>query len=155
MSPKSIKKRLIHFYKCLRKEVYRVDISSSGPVNKSIQLSDPEQIKEAIEALQADLATKTYEQMTDPVGEYGDLTFTLEKNRSIHFSWLASFQHFNKWMKQTGKENRVRIQAEDIDYLMIQEYQKGVDYYSNDFVPQQNALKIEKERANPFIIRFA
>ena len=126
------------------KKVYRVDISSNGPFNKSIQLSDPKQIKEAMEALQADLANKTYEQMTDPVGEYGDLTFTLEKNRSIHFSWLASFQHFNKWMEQTGKADRVRIQAEDIDYLMIQEFEKGVDYYSNDFVPHQNALKIKK-----------
>lgn len=126
------------------KKVYRVDISSNGPFNKSIQLSDPKQIKEAMEALQADLANKTYEQMADPVGEYGYLTFTLEKNRSIHFSWLASFQHFNEWMKQTGKENRVRIQAEDIDYLMIQEFEKGVDYYSNDFVLQENALKIKK-----------
>lgn len=141
---KEYKERAYSLLKSSSRDVYRVDISSNGPFNKSIQLSDPKQIKEAIEALQADLVNKTYEQMADPVGEVGYLTVTLEKNRSIHFSWLASFQHFNKWMKQTGKEDRVRIQAVDIDYLMIQEYKKGVDYYSPDFVQQQNALKIEK-----------
>lgn len=126
------------------KDMYRMDISSNGPLNKSIQLSDPRQIKQAMEALQADLAERTFEQMTAPVGEYGYIDFTLEKNRMIHFTWLASDQHFNEWIEQTGKSNQVGVQADDFEYMVIEEYQEGIDYYDTNYVPQKDALKVEK-----------
>lgn len=135
------------------KDVYRIQVSSNGSLDKSIQLSDSEEIAKATEALQADLAKITYEQMTNPVGDFGQVVFTLEKNRSIQFPWLASFQHFNEWMEQTGKAEKARVQAKDLQYMMVQEYESGIDYYSPDFVPQKNAFRIEKTEQMDSLLR--
>lgn len=135
------------FYSVLNispKDVYRIHITGSGHIEKSVQLSNPKEIKQALKALHADLSSQTYEEMKKTSGEYGYISFTLGGNRDISFPWKASYKHFNQWMEETGKVNQARIIDDDISYMLIQKYDSRIDYYSQNFVQQKNALKIQK-----------
>lgn len=139
---KEYKKKSYSLLRTSPKDVYRISISANSYLDKSIELRDSEEITKAIEAIQADLSQQSYEEMLNPAGEYADISIVLEKNRFIHLSWKASMQNFTDWMEETGKGRRVRISPEEIDYMLLQPYDSSIDYYSERFVPDKNALKI-------------
>ena len=136
----------------LPKEVYRVHISGNGNLNKFVELSDPKEIKKAIELLQTDVSNLSYEKMKNENQEYGYINITLSKNRSISLAWEGSYQQFNDWMEHTGKADQARIQAEDVSYIIVQEYNPKFDYYGPDFSPEKNALKVKNmDRKNELL----
>lgn len=124
-------------------DVYRVRISGNGNVERSVQLSDPKEIKKALEAIKTDLSNRTYEKMKGSASDYGRLTFILGDNRQISLNLTGSDYLFNEWLQQSGKEEHIRVKAEDLSYMLVEEYDASKDYSSPTFVPQKNSLKVE------------
>ena len=100
-------------------------------VNKSVRIIDPKLIEGAIEALQADVIAKTYEEMTHEMPAWADITIFLDddenghkilksRNKNINLNWEKSYINFEQWLKYNNEYHNSRIiPGEDIAYAVV------------------------------------
>jgi hypothetical protein len=93
--------------------------------SKSVKLFNPKQITEAIEALQKDALTQTYEDMTSNRpgwAEIGMFIITEGSNSVFNMSWDKSYVNFEQWLKKNGLYNQARIiPEEDIACAIVEQ----------------------------------
>ncbi len=121
--------------------------------NKSVKLFNPEQITQAIEALQQDTLNQTYAEMASRRPGWADLGFfiiTDTRNSIFNTSWDKSFVNFEQWLKKNGLYNQARIiPDEDIAYAIVDKIpadsDKGVEINRIIPTPQSIILDLEKK----------
>ncbi|PKM76963.1 MAG: hypothetical protein CVU90_09510 [Firmicutes bacterium HGW-Firmicutes-15] len=125
-------------YKALHNEILRIDpakinlISINVPdTTKNVKLVTPEQIKQAIDALQKDTLNQTYEEMTSNRPGWANIEMLVNDKHSYenhgdnmqayNLSWNKSYANFEQWLKKNGLYNQARIiPGEDIVYAIVE-----------------------------------
>ncbi|MBZ9622420.1 DUF6449 domain-containing protein [Clostridium sp. FP2] len=88
--------------------------------NKNVTITNPIQIKEAINILKNEASNETYEDIVDSRAEWENINILLSNDKRIYLSWKKSYKQFENWLKQNGYYAKARIMPEDIDYAIIE-----------------------------------
>lgn len=130
------------------KDVSKIRITASGQVDKSVTITDGQQLEAAVRALSEDLNNQSFAQMTTSFGDYASIDIHLNNNKIIYMKWDSSYTQFSKWMENTGQAEEARLMADDISYILVAKTNPEI-YNSNSeselaqqIEQQQNRLKI-------------
>jgi ABC-2 type transport system permease protein len=115
-------------YKALRYDILRIDPAIINMIDinvsdttKKVKMVNPEQIRQAIDALQKDTFAQTYEDMTSNRPGWANIELIINNKRSLGMSWNKSFVNFEEWLKKNGLYNQARIiPGEDISYALVE-----------------------------------
>lgn len=121
------------------KNIYRINVSAIGPFQKSVEIRDPNEIREALELLQQDLLAETYEEMQQELGVQAYVDFTLDNYEHAHLSWKPAYKRFNSWMEDKGYAERAKVANEDIAQIKIEKFDSIKSY------PYERSLIEENE----------
>ncbi|MDW7615424.1 DUF6449 domain-containing protein [Peribacillus simplex] len=100
-------------------DVSKIKITASGQVEKSVTITDGQQLDEAVQALSEDLNNQSFTQMTSSFGEYASIDILLNNNKIIYLNWDSSYTQFSKWMENSGQAEEARLMADDISYILV------------------------------------
>jgi ABC-2 type transport system permease protein len=91
---------------------------SANEVNRSIKITDPAKIKEAILAIQNDVRAQTYEEITSNRVPWAQISLLLSNEKYIRLDWSKSYAEFSGWL--AGNGYNARVQAADIKYVLVE-----------------------------------
>lgn len=100
-------------------DISKIKITASGQVDKSITITDGQQLETAVQALSEDLNNQSFAQMTSSFGDYATIEILLNNNKTIYMNWDSSYTQFSKWMESTGQSEKARLMADDISYIPL------------------------------------
>ncbi|MFE3977133.1 MULTISPECIES: DUF6449 domain-containing protein [unclassified Peribacillus] len=100
-------------------DVSKIKITASGQLEKSVTITDGQQLDEAVQALSEDLNNQSFTQMTSSFGEYASIDILLNNNKIIYLNWDSSYTQFSKWMENSGQAEEARLIADDISYILV------------------------------------
>ncbi|MGE7183134.1 DUF6449 domain-containing protein [Peribacillus sp. NPDC006672] len=100
-------------------DVSKIKITASGQVEKSVTITDSQQMEEAVQALSEDLNNQSFAQMTTSFGDYASIDILLNNNKIIYMNWDSSYTQFSKWMENSGHAEEARLMADDISYILV------------------------------------
>ncbi|MGG4266643.1 DUF6449 domain-containing protein [Peribacillus simplex] len=100
-------------------DVSKIKITASGQVEKSVTITDGQQLEEAVQALSEDLNNQSFAQMTTSFGDYASIDILLNNNKIIYMNWDSSYTQFSKWMENSGQVEEARLMADDISYILV------------------------------------
>jgi hypothetical protein len=97
----------------------QVDVITIGAneISRSVKITDPQQIEEAVSALQNDVKSQTYEDITSRKVPWGHITILLSNEKRLELEWQKSYAGFDAWLQSTGQIGR--IFPDDVQYVMI------------------------------------
>lgn len=127
-------------YKIMHSRILSTDYSSIDKIstrlnysNKSVSITNPAEIKEAIEILKNEALNETYEDMINSRDPWSHISILLAEDKKtdlspeksyndkiINLSWKKSYKEFEGWLKEKGYYDNARIMPEDIDYAIIE-----------------------------------
>ncbi|MGE7781273.1 DUF6449 domain-containing protein [Peribacillus sp. NPDC097264] len=122
-------------------EVSKMKINATGEMDKSVIITDKQQLAEAVQALSEDLNNQTLAQMTKTWGEYAYIEILLENNKTIYMNWNSSYPAFTNWMEQTGQAEEARLTANDISHILVTKTDFNLYSTSEEEIEQ----KVEKQ----------
>lgn len=130
-------------------DVSKIKITASGQVDKSITITDRQQLEAAVKALSEDLNNQSFAQMTSSFGDYASIEILLNNNKTIYMNWDSSYPQFSEWMASTGQSEQARLMADDISYILVAKSDSKI-YHTNSeselaqqIEQQPNRLKIK------------
>lgn len=130
-------------------DVSKIKITASGQVDKSITITDRQQLEAAVKALSEDLNNQSFAQMTSSFGDYASIEILLKNNKTIYMNWDSSYTQFSEWMVSTGQSEQARLMADDISYILVAKSDSKI-YLTNSeselaqqIEQQPNRLKIK------------
>jgi len=89
-------------------------------VSRIVNISDPEQIQEAIKLLQNEVLDQSYAEMTDAREPWAIISVYTNDRHVISLSWDKSYIDFGKWLETHGRYDQARINPEqDFGYAII------------------------------------
>lgn len=130
-------------------DVSKIKVTASGQVDKSITITDRQQLEAAVKALSEDLNNQSFAQMTSSFGDYASIEILLNDNKTIYMNWDSSYPQFSEWMVSTGQSEQARLMADDISYILVAKSDSKI-YHTNSeselaqqIEQQPNRLKIK------------
>ncbi|MDQ7863772.1 hypothetical protein RCO48_30080 [Peribacillus frigoritolerans] len=115
----NIKKMVNQVLNVSAEDVSKIKITASGQVDKSITITDRQQLEAAVKALSEDLNNQSFAQMTSSFGDYASIEILLINNKTIYMNWDSSYPQFSEWMVSTGQSEQARLMADDISYILV------------------------------------
>ena len=114
-------------YKRTTKEIFQVDenkankisITANMPVGKNVVISNPEEIKEGIQALKADILNESYLDEMYYQGRGSSIDILIGDKRSIYFNFNPSYHQFSKWLNDKQLLNSATVTSTDIDHILV------------------------------------
>jgi ABC-2 type transport system permease protein len=118
-------------YKKMYNVILNIDYNSSidkisiNPIfaNKNVTITNPKEIKEAIEILKNDVLNETYKDIMAEDDVWANIIISssdVKKIQRIDLSWKKSYKGFENWLKQKGYYTKARTMPEDVDYALIE-----------------------------------
>lgn len=100
-------------------ELLQIQISANGPVEKSINITKMEDLKEMLEAIQKDILAESYvdREYFRERGSWIEIQFG--KDRWIHMSFRPTFHELNKWLTEKGLIDQAKVVPEDVSYMQV------------------------------------
>lgn len=123
------------------KDIDKIVINSNVDPSKNMNLVDPDEIKDAIENLKADINNATYEQMVDNQEPDAHISVLLSNGKEIYFSWHRSYEKFENWLDKKGYIENVKVMPKDISHVIV-EKRSSEDVYGIEENKSSDSLKI-------------
>ncbi|MEN6460676.1 MAG: DUF6449 domain-containing protein, partial [Syntrophomonas sp.] len=93
----------------------------ANDINKQVKITNPALIQQAIAALQKDVKSQTYEELTANKPAWAHINVLLSNKQRIDMDWQKSYVNFGNWLQEAGEYNNARIiPAEDIQYAIVE-----------------------------------
>lgn len=124
-------------------QVKFVEICAIG-VGRSVRLVDESMISEAINALQADVSHKSYEDTISNKPGWASITIFLTDNRQVNLEWGKSFMFLDEWLKKKGEYEKARCIPSDIQYILVVKGSEEQDWTKKVRSNRQYVLEMEK-----------
>ncbi|MDR5658439.1 DUF6449 domain-containing protein [Serpentinicella sp. ANB-PHB4] len=116
------------------KSMQRIQINSYTN-GGHVAITDPDEIKELVEALRRDILEADYETI-EKSGRWGDISILLAQGeemeslygeviQEIHTNWSKNFKHVDQWLEEKGYLNEVRLTEDQVAYIVVEEFQGG------------------------------
>lgn len=114
-------------YKRYHNQILNVDAENvnlieirAAEVDRIVNISNPEQIRQAIQILQKEVFEQSYAEMKDQRSSWADITIRTNDHRCFYLSWNKSYAYFDQWLKTSGQYEQARIIPErDLDYAIV------------------------------------
>ncbi|WP_394140311.1 DUF6449 domain-containing protein [Cytobacillus oceanisediminis] len=114
-------------YKTATNEIYKVEadettkitITPSGPVNKRATITDPNDLKEAVEILTEEVDSAAYEESQNHVEPYAYIEVFYGDSKKAYMHWNPSYTKFEKWLKENSLLDEARVTSNDISYALV------------------------------------
>lgn len=81
-------------------------------VNRTVNISDPEQIQAAVKILQNEVLDQSYAEMTDHREPWAYISVYTNDRHVVYLSWYKSYTDFENWLKVNGRHDLARINPE-------------------------------------------
>jgi len=105
--------------------VHLIDIQVDG-LDKNAGISDPEQIRQAINVLQKDILQQSYADLNDRRTPWARIDIHTKDHHIVNLSWNKSFRNFERWLKAAGLYEQARINpGEDVFYAIVSKSSAG------------------------------
>ncbi|WP_141433543.1 DUF6449 domain-containing protein [Bacillus sp. 03113] len=117
------------FLRIVGKDVDRILINSPYPKNKSVSITDIEDLKEVSRLLKMDVLEEKYDTRRDERGFNSDIQVLLKNNKPLYVNLKPTYKHFNNWLKQNNLYQETNITADDLSYVLVA---KREDLQSNN-----------------------
>lgn len=139
-------------YKRTTNEIFHVDIekiktiSISTPFGnkQNLVLSNPEDIRSAIEVLQKDILSETYDDQTYFEGHGSGVELFIGKERSIYFNFKPNFHQFSNWLKEKNLLDKAIVTTEDVKKVVV------TNIHTGDFIDINEVIK--KVESSPKVL---
>jgi ABC-2 type transport system permease protein len=97
----------------------QIDVITIGAneISRTVKITDPEQIKQAVSALQKDINDQTYEDITSRKVPWGQITILLNDGRRLGMDWQKCYTGLDTWLQSKGQVGRVL--PDDVQYAII------------------------------------
>jgi ABC-2 type transport system permease protein len=132
------KQNSLPIFKVAEKNIETINIYSNGPSGKKVIISEPEDLKRAIDLLKKDTMAETYEDSIYYQGKGSNIEINLGKHQAFNMSLRPSYTNFEKWLKEKGWLERASVSEKDIDYIIV-----AKNHFGNRIDP--STLNIEKD----------
>lgn len=129
----------------------QIDVITIGAneINRSVKITDPEQIKEAVSILQKDVQNQTYEEITSRKVPWGHITILLNNEKRLELEWQKSYAGFDTWLQSTGQIGR--ILPDDVQYVMIAKIPQDVGQMEKYRTKDQQQYLADLEAGGDYI----
>ena len=93
---------------------------SANEVERSVKLTNPALLLQAVNALQMDARSQTYEEMTSHRPPWAKVDLLLNDGKRLRLSWEKSYVFFEEWLQDAGEYANARIMPNDVKYALIE-----------------------------------
>ncbi|NLV17581.1 MAG: hypothetical protein GXY50_10315 [Syntrophomonadaceae bacterium] len=87
-------------------------------VGRNVKIGSPALVKEAVQALQRDAQTRTYEEITND-SSWADIEILLSSGKRISLAWNKGDTVFEDYLRRINQLNNSRIMVEDITSALV------------------------------------
>ncbi|WHH58869.1 DUF6449 domain-containing protein [Petroclostridium sp. X23] len=125
-------------------DIKLVEIRNNRIGDKSLLLTDGQELQEFITVLQNDIKRMDYEKMTDPINRNIDIYITDQKNKSreLRYEFRDNYASLSQWLKKKGYYDKIRLIPADVKYVMVE---KNEAYYGNGDTDDDSEEQIKIE----------
>ncbi|MBT2728025.1 hypothetical protein J7E63_13865 [Bacillus sp. ISL-75] len=102
-------------------KVETFQIRPNAPVNKVATISNPEDVKEALSILKADVLAETYEDNIYFQARGSNIEIQMGKNHMVNMEFKPSYKKFNIWLKKKKWLEQAKVTSGDIDHVLVAE----------------------------------
>ena len=88
-------------------------------LDKRLTISDPQHLQELHQIIQKELTNETAEVLLDTGYSWADIDYRWDNGRSSYAQLKNSYTELEKWLKQYGYDQQVRITVDDIKYMLL------------------------------------
>lgn len=93
---------------------------SANETDRSVKITDPGLLLQAVNALQMDARSQTYEDMTAGCPPWAEVTLLLNEGKRLRLSWEKSYVFFENWLQDVGEYANARVMPDDIKYVLVE-----------------------------------
>lgn len=93
---------------------------SANETDRSVKFTDPALLLQAVNALQVDARSQTYEDMTAGCPPWAEVTLLLNDGKRLRLSWEKSYVFFENWLQDVGEYANARVMPDDIKYVLVE-----------------------------------
>ncbi|MBT2710166.1 DUF6449 domain-containing protein [Bacillus sp. ISL-47] len=148
------KKATNEIYKVAADETTKITITPSGPVNKRAIITNPDDLKEAVEILTEEVDSAAYEESMNDVEPYAYIEIYYSNSKKAYMQWNPSYNKFEKWLKEKSLLDEARVTSNDVSYALVMKaedlninHARGFSYEDifEDMKQSNQAMKITNE----------
>lgn len=137
---KDYKFAVMPIFKVPEEKIKTVNIRANGPLNKQVTLSDPEEIKEALSTLRADILAESYEDSLYFQDRGSTVEFLLNNKHYVEpVDFKPIYRNLSHWLKKKELLDRAAVTADDFSHVLV------VKSDTTNHDVSENALKQELE----------
>ena len=135
-------------YKKASNEIFQLDIDQvqylnilvEGSLQKNIRFDRPEDLREMIEVLKADIMQESYVDSVYFQGRGSTIELVSKGERYSYLNFKPTYKGLNKWLEERNLLERAKIMPEDISYIQVMKW----DPDKKDMNIEEFVLQLEK-----------
>lgn len=127
---KEYKMNMAPIYKAKVNKIKTITIRGYGPYNKVVVLSNPTDVKEAVEALKVDKLTESYDDSMYFRSRNSSIEIDLGKDQIIGFEFLPTYQKLTEWLTEKNLLDQATVTADDISHVLVKKVDQTGSYDS-------------------------
>jgi ABC-2 type transport system permease protein len=132
------KRSTLPIFKVKEKNVETITIYAKGQNGERVFITDPKDVKHAIDLLKEDMLADTYEDSMYYQNSGSMIEINLGKDQVLNLALSPTYAKFTQWLKEKDWLEKASMSEKDIDYILV--IKKYFDYRLNPEMPD-----IEKE----------
>ncbi|RKD21402.1 ABC-2 type transport system permease protein [Caminicella sporogenes DSM 14501] len=147
-----------HEYK-KRNKIFKVDVDKISDIsiyvniiNKNIVISDKDKVRELVEALKKDILNETYDEIISTKEPWAEINIRCiseicgTKRQTLYLNFKKSYKELEKWFKENGYYEKVRVMPDDIKYAVVKDIQELKDVEKNIYKIADNLEMIRGKK---------
>ncbi|MDT8861144.1 ABC transporter permease [Alkalihalobacillus sp. MEB130] len=96
----------------------RISIHSYRAENR-VTLTNPDDIEEFHQLIQADIQNQSYEETMDSRSWWSEISYEFNNNQYLQFSWKKSYTLIDSWLEEKGLLDQARVTTDDLSHVYI------------------------------------
>lgn len=130
------KQKTQQIFRVKENEVKFMSLTANGPVNKSITISNPKEMKEMMNLLKSDIMNESYADSLYFRDRGASVEINLEKHRVVNVGIKPSYSKVKEWLKEKDLLDKSMVTEDDLDYILVGKNNRA-DYKNPDLVIQE------------------
>lgn len=118
-------------YKQASNEIFQLDVDqiqylnilAEGSLQKNIRFDKPEDLREMIEVLKADIMEESYSDSVYFQGRGSTVELVGKGDRYSYLNFKPTYKGLNKWLEEKNLLERAKIMPEDISYIQVAKWE--------------------------------
>lgn len=140
------KQAVNEIYQVNANDTSKITITPSGPLNKRATITDPADLKEAVELLKEEVDSATYEQSRNEKEPYAFIEILYGDNKKASMEWRRSYKQLEAWLEEKGLLDQAKVTAADVGYALVMRTEDLDINYSRGFSYEEIFADMEQSK---------